>query len=330
MTPGAELARRVELDLLGSCGVGRGAPVVVAFSGGSDSTWLAWCCAELRRHGVVEPHAVHVDHGLRPASADEGRIARQRAESLGLTCEVVAVDLDAGSGLQARARRARYDALLERAGAVGATAVLTGHTLDDQRETLVMRLMRGAGVRGLRGILARTGDGLARPMLSVSREEARKALDAAGVDWLEDPTNEDTRFLRIRVRDTILPGLLARDPSVGPRLDALASASRAAWAAVEPRVAAIPRGGPVAVSTLAALPAFARGAALERWLGVALDRGHVARLIALTAAADAGRPTRCSAPGSHTVHRVGPWLVAGPREGPPDLHWAFSQGGSVA
>jgi tRNA(Ile)-lysidine synthase len=154
-------------------------------------------------------HAVHVDHGLRLSSADEAEVVRAAALCLGVTWQTVAVRVAPGPDLEARARAARYDALPE--------GVMVGHTADDQAETLVLNLLRGAGLDGLSGMRASGGGrrGVARPILALRRTETSAFASALGLATVTDPSNSERRFRRNRVRHEILP-LLAdvaqRDP----------------------------------------------------------------------------------------------------------------------
>ena len=245
-------------------------PVVVACSGGPDSLALLAVAA---RAGLA-PIAVHVDHGLRPDGPAEAAVVAAVAAHLGASCRAVCVDVAEGPNLEARARHARYDALERVADAVGATAILTGHSADDLAETVLLNLLRGSGTSGLAGIPARRGR-VARPLLAVRRAElhsiAAVVSGAAGVTPVADPTNDDARFRRNWVRHTVLPMLdagaerdlvpvLARQARVMAEeaevLDALADALLADAGREEPSVAVLG----------AAAPAIMRRA-LRRWLG---------------------------------------------------------------
>lgn len=207
---------------------GRGDVVVCACSGGPDSTALLHVLARLREtfgHVLV---AHGVDHGLREDAAAELALAARVAESLEVPFAVTCVQLAAGSNLQARARAARHDALARAAKAAGARLVATGHTADDRAETLLLRLLRGAGPRGLavlppRAPLPGTGNvELIRPLLHARRSDIvahleRHALPAAG-----DPSNLDPRFARVRVRRELIPLLEDLSPGIVEHLGSLA------------------------------------------------------------------------------------------------------------
>jgi tRNA(Ile)-lysidine synthase len=131
--------------------------VLVALSAGPDSTALAAVLAELRDAGEVGPlHALHVDHGLRPGAEEDAACAAEACARLGIAFARTAVRVAPGN-VQAEARRARYAALRAEAARVGASRIATGHTRTDQAETVLLRLLRGAGARGLAGIPPRRG-----------------------------------------------------------------------------------------------------------------------------------------------------------------------------
>ena len=187
---------------------------LVAFSGGVDSTVLL---AALARLGLnTRLRAVHVDHGLNPDSAAWAAQCAGVAAGLGIAFESVRVTVEgiADHGLEAAARDARYRAL----GAVLAPGevLLTAHHADDQLETLLLRFMRGSGVRGLRGIIAfgPFGSGfLGRPLLGFTRAELRAQALEWNLRWIEDPANREPRHDRNFLRRDVLPQLDARWPA---------------------------------------------------------------------------------------------------------------------
>ncbi|WP_405372210.1 MULTISPECIES: tRNA lysidine(34) synthetase TilS [unclassified Microbacterium] len=193
-----------------------GSVVVVGLSGGADSLALAAATAfEARRLGI-RPASVTVDHGLQGGSAEIAAEAARVATGLGLDALVVRVDLAGASaapdGLEAAARDARYRVLRDAARDAGAAAVLVGHTLDDQAETVLLGLARGSGGTSLAGMAPQIDLGgvpLLRPLLDVRRVTTVAACAAEGLQPWTDPHNSEHRFTRVRVRETVLPTLEA-------------------------------------------------------------------------------------------------------------------------
>lgn len=190
----------------------------VAVSGGGDSIALMhviadWACGR-------EIRVATVDHRLRPESGDEARQVAQAAGALGLLHDLLPWqhDGDLHGNLMANARNARLTLLSEWAGEHRLPAIALGHTADDQAETLLMRLTRGAGIDGLAGMAERReamGATWLRPMLQVGRAELRAWLTGRGIGWIDDPSNENADFDRIRIRQAmvalgIAPDALAR------------------------------------------------------------------------------------------------------------------------
>ncbi|WP_292787470.1 MULTISPECIES: tRNA lysidine(34) synthetase TilS [unclassified Microbacterium] len=191
-----------------------GSTVVVAVSGGADSLALAAATAfEAAKRGV-RATAVTVDHGLQDGSAEVAAETARVAGRLGLEALVVRVEVDGDGGPEAAARDARYRALQEAAGDIGARAVLLGHTLDDQAETVLLGLARGSGATSLQGMAPEREDedGLRwlRPLLGVRRETTCAFCAAAELQPWDDPHNTDDRYTRVRVRRHVLPVLEAQ------------------------------------------------------------------------------------------------------------------------
>jgi len=191
-----------------------GARVTVAFSGGLDSTVLLVALARLRLGAPLR--AVHVDHGLHADSAAWSAHCSAVAAEVGVSFLGIraVVERGAGLGLEAAAREARYAALAQ--GMTAGEVVLTAHHGDDQLETVLLRTLRGTGVRGLQGIRQRVpfGSGsLARPLLGWTRAELRERALAWGLRWLEDPANRDPRHDRSFLRTEVVPRLVARWPA---------------------------------------------------------------------------------------------------------------------
>lgn len=198
--------------------VERSATVLVALSGGPDSTALLHALVALRRRGELRAvFACHVDHQLRAGSHADGERCAALCGRLEVPLVRVAVDVGPGASVQQAARRARYRALAAAAAQVGADRVATGHTRTDQAETVLLRLLRGAGARGLGGIPARRGR-FVRPLIDCSRAEVLAYLAAAGATYLEDPSNASPRYLRNRVRRELAPALEALAPGIERRL----------------------------------------------------------------------------------------------------------------
>src|SRR5579862_2558880 len=200
-----------------------GEHLLVAVSAGPDSTALLAALAELAPACNLRLTAAHVDHRLRAAESDADRDAAYKlAQRLGIPFVAREAAVDAGPGVEARARRARYRALAALASEVGATRVVTGHTRDDQVETILLRLLRGAGRRGLAGMRHVRGR-LFRPLLGATRMDVRRFLAERGLGFAVDRTNADLRLVRNRVRRVLVPWLEAElNPRLGPALAALA------------------------------------------------------------------------------------------------------------
>ena len=198
-----------------------GGRLALAVSGGPDSLALL-LLASAARPGQVT--AATVDHGLRPEAAGEARAVAAIADRLGVPHTILSVRVTlAGEGMQAAARAARYRVLEDWARAESAPWLLTAHHADDQAETLLMRLARGAGLGGLAGVRERRalGEGLAlvRPLLDWRKADLAGVVAEAGLQPVEDPANRDPRHDRTRFR-----ALLAREPLFDPRRLALAAA----------------------------------------------------------------------------------------------------------
>jgi tRNA(Ile)-lysidine synthase len=204
--------------------------VLVACSGGADSTALAAATAfEARRRGW-QAGGITVDHGLQPGSAERAERVAALLRELGLSpVEIATVSVSGAGGPEAAARRARYAALDAAARRHAARAVLLGHTRDDQAETVLLGLARGSGARSLAGMPARSPDGrYRRPLLTLDRSVTRDACAAAGLPVWEDPHNADPAYTRVRVRQRVLP-LLERElgPGVAAALARTADLLRA-------------------------------------------------------------------------------------------------------
>lgn len=180
---------------------------VVAVSGGPDSAALAAACAHLDATTEHSFTAVIVDHGLQPGSAHIAVRTAGMVTSLGLPAIVRTVKVErTAAGLEADARSARYGALEEARIAVGAQAVLTGHTRDDQAETVLLGLLRGSGSRALAGMRPRTGT-VWRPLLGIERRQTVASAYAQRIPVWHDPMNRNPDYTRVNVRRRVLPAL---------------------------------------------------------------------------------------------------------------------------
>jgi tRNA(Ile)-lysidine synthase len=186
--------------------------LVLAVSGGPDSVALMWLAARWRRglkHGP-DLVAVTVDHGLRREARREARDVKRLANDLGIAHRTLRwTGNKPGTGVPEAAREARYALLFRAARSVGANHVLTAHTLDDQAETVLMRLSRGSGIAGLAAMARlspREGATLARPLLHLPKSRLIATLKRAKIGYADDPTNRDTGFTRPRLR-ALMPAL---------------------------------------------------------------------------------------------------------------------------
>jgi len=197
------------------------AALAVACSGGGDSTALLLLANVWAAPKGIAVAALHVSHGLRgEAGLADARFVAELTARLGIPYGFLSVDVPAqrrkGESLESAARRLRYRVLLSVAGEMGAI-VLTGHTRDDQAETVLLHLERRLG-RARGGIRASRPDGVVRPLLPFARADLRRFLESEGVPWREDETNANEGFARNRVRRTVLPVLERRMPGATERL----------------------------------------------------------------------------------------------------------------
>jgi tRNA(Ile)-lysidine synthase len=215
-------------------------PVVVAVSGGADSTALLILLSELAPTLGLDLHVAHFDHRLRPrASALDAQYVADLAQSRGATIRAGRADSAPKSEDQARALR--YAFLRRAAQDVGATRIATGHTRDDQAETVLLHATRGSGLAGLAGMRPER-DGIVRPLLSITRADTEAVCAEAGLAAREDRTNTDPKYARNRIRHKVLPELERINPRARAALarlaDAAASAADATRDAAERALAA--------------------------------------------------------------------------------------------
>ena len=179
----------------------------IAVSGGSDSLALLSLAVEALAGTGVELHAATVDHRLRAASKEEAEVAKALCKTLGVPHQTLVWEKGPqGGNLQDEAREARYDLLTAWAKGRDIPVIALGHTADDQAETVLMRLRRASGVTGLAAMRSRRmrdGVMLARPMLGLRRADLQSFLRARNIEWVDDPSNENTKFERVRIRQAM-------------------------------------------------------------------------------------------------------------------------------
>jgi tRNA(Ile)-lysidine synthase len=274
---------------------GRPDRVLVALSAGPDSTALLAALAHLRDAGeVAAVAALHVDHGLRAGAEEDAACAAAACARLGVPLACVRVVVGPGN-VQAAARRARYAALVREAERVGATRVATGHTRTDQAETVLLRLLRGSGARGLGGIPPRRGR-FVRPLIDRSRLEGIRFLAGLGIAWREDPTNATPRYARNRLRLALWPEVLRLAPAAERALARAADLARADEHALAARARGlVGEETSVDLARLARVPeAVRRRIVLALWRNATgrragLEAKHVAAVLSLPRRAGPGR-----------------------------------------
>jgi len=214
----------------------RPGPLIVAVSGGTDSVALALILAELRDEFGLVLHVAHFDHRTRArAAAQDAAFVASLADRIGAPIRVGRADRTPKN--EEQAREARYTFLRRAAMQVGAGAIATGHTRDDQAETVLLHLTRGAGLAGV-AAMRPLRDGIARPLLAIGRTETAAICRAAKIKPREDPTNRSLKFSRNRVRLRVLPELERINPQVRA---ALARFAEAAWQIDEVEQASVAR-----------------------------------------------------------------------------------------
>lgn len=305
----------------------------VAFSGGLDSTVLLHLLVRLSaRENVPAISAIHIHHGLQPAADGWVNHCRSVCKRLGVELQVVRVHVAAGPSLERAAREARYGAFAESLDP--AEVLLTAQHRDDQAETMLFRLLRGAGVRGLASIPADRALGagrLVRPLLAIDRDELEAYAREQGLDWIEDPSNQCLDHSRNYLRHQVLPVIQQRWPQAAVNmaraaahlseaqelLDELAKADLQA-AQARPRIQWLPIPS-LSLQSLKALGPARQRNALRHWLGdftTLPDTDHWAGWDALRdAAADAAPIWRLAAGELHRGDGCiwwlsGPWLAA--------------------
>lgn len=284
------------------------APWLVACSGGADSLALAFAAAHVAARRGTACRAVVVDHGLQEGSDAVAAAVVARVGALGVPATSVRVAVtDAGAGPEASAREARYAALA--AAAEPGEAVLLGHTLDDQAETVLLGLARGSGTRSLAGMPAARG-AFVRPLLGLRRATIAACCAEAGLTPWTDPHNADPRFARVRVRERVLP-VLERElgPGVAEALARTAGLARADADALDAAAsaAATDADREPSCAWLAGLDPAVRTRVLRGWLGASgagdVGADHVAAVERLVVAWSGQRGV--DVPGGRVVRRDG-------------------------
>lgn len=265
-----------------------GDTVLAAVSGGADSIALLTGLVALRDALGVRVVAAHLDHGVRGAASASDRVfVEEVARRLDVPCLSEEARIPSGN-FEAEARRVRYAFLERAADAVDATKIATGHTLEDQAETVFLRLVRGSGRRGLTGIRPRRGR-IIRPLLDCDRMQVRAFLIERGEAWRRDYTNFDLDLERARVRHGFLPALTRElNPRLSRTLADLAELVREEDALLDRLAAAAARGRTLTTSVLAAIePPLARRAIRIWWRrhgsGRRLGRAHIEAVRGLVA-----------------------------------------------
>lgn len=279
--------------------------MLVAVSGGADSVALLAALHELRDELRIRVEAAHLDHGLRGAESDADRaFVEELTARLAIPLAVERARLAAGN-VEAAARQARYAFLARAAAASGATRIATAHTQDDQAETLLLRLLRGAGRRGLGGIRPRRG-AIIRPLLLCDRVQVRYFLVERGLAWRRDRSNFDFALARARVRSGYLPALARElNPRLSRALARLADVLRDEDVLLDRIASTVPgMRDRLDLAVLAALePAIARRVVRRWWrrLGnvTALGLDHVDAVLALALRPEGGG--RIRVPGGWVV-----------------------------
>jgi len=200
----------------------KGERVLIACSGGADSTAMLHVLWRLTREHQLDLHVASVDHGLRAAAQEEIALVRHRCQSLVLPFNLLRVQVTQAPSLQAEARDARYQALRELARRLACQKIAVAHTADDQAETVLIKLLRGGSVLELKGVEAHRSDQVVRPLLDSTRAQVLSYLTHYDLPFACDPSNRDHRFLRTRVREQLLPQLRQYNPQIVSTLTALA------------------------------------------------------------------------------------------------------------
>ncbi len=275
--------------------LGSGERVLVAVSGGADSMALLHALHRVRDELGASLVAAHLDHGIRPDTAEDLAVVRAASEGLGIPLVFDRVDVPAQArakrlNLEEAARLARRGFLERAAWEAKAARIALGHTRSDVAETVLLHLLRGAGPRGLRGILPATPP-YVRPLILVSRAEARAFCQVEGIPFRDDPTNDDRRLLRNAIRLEVLPILSRFNPQIEEALaraaHLCADAEEALGWTADLALAEVSRAADLDLELLCAFPRSVQALVVRRAAeatGVALEERHVGQVLDALAA----------------------------------------------
>ncbi len=223
--------RKFRKTVLGTRLIEPGDKILVALSGGQDSMALLELLLELRREIPIRVAVAHFNHKLRPGAGEDEAFVKAAARKRRVPCVTGSRNVRLFAkrrrlNLEEAGRELRYDFMRKTARRIGATKIATGHTLTDQAETVLMRIVRGTGLQGLGGIPARPDRGLIRPLLDIERAETEAFCRRRGIPFRTDETNLDRRILRNRIRLETLPAFARVDPAVVRHLGRLSALAR--------------------------------------------------------------------------------------------------------
>ena len=272
-------------------------PVTVALSGGADSAALAY----LARVMEAAVDAIHVNHGFETSPLLE-KAARVIADQVGIGITVEHIQLGDGASPEAQARDARYEVLTRLTG-----PVLTAHTRDDHAETILINLIRGTGPAGLVGIPSHRPPNVFRPILRLTRSDTREIAGLAGLDYVDDPMNDDDRLLRSRVRMQLIPLLASLNPRIVDSLARTAETIGRDTSLLEEMRSKVP-GEPLVISVLITVP---RPIADRVLISSLSSRGipPTTDMLARAWSVIRGESDRQDLVSGHAIRRAGPLLV---------------------
>lgn len=245
---------------------------------------MLYCLARLAPELGFTLASASVNHGLREAASLEVEVVGRQAQNLGVAFYPLRVKVAAGASLQAEARAVRYRALKDLAAQLGAERIAVGHTQDDQAETVVMRILRGAGLEGLAAIAPLREDGVIRPLIDCRRSQVHRFASDNCTEIVQDPSNFDNRFERVRIRHQLLPALEAEDPAIWQHLAGLADEARESARVNVLRAQRLlrkgdPSEGGLGCNALRMADSAARRMALRMWVqqqtGIEPSRSHI-------------------------------------------------------